>query len=96
MGSFKESILVDIESSKAILSEMITRANKQGAKNIGMLSTLNQGLNELTEVLKDKKVNQDFLKKWNSIMGWAPKVFEEHPLLDLLRNIDNMLMTGKV
>jgi hypothetical protein len=33
-----------------------------------------------------------FCKKWDNIMGWAPKVFEDHPLLDLLREIDEAIM----
>ena len=28
-------------------------------------------------------------------MGWAPKVFEDHPLLDLLREIDEAIMKNR-
>lgn len=86
-----------IKSAKAILDDMIAKAKEQGAQNFDMLFTVKDGLCELSELLESKKSIDDcFMEKWDSIMGWAPRVFEDHPLLDLLRNIDNTLMKCRV
>ena len=82
-----------VEKSKEILSEMIENSKKQGALNFDMFYYLQDGLKELSTVLEKKQeINLVFCKKWDNIMGWAPKVFEDHPLLDLLREIDEAIM----
>jgi hypothetical protein len=82
-----------VEESNIILSEMIENAKKQGALDFDMFFYLQDGLNELSTVIENKQnINYVFLKKWGNVMGWAPKVFEDHPLLYLLREIDEAIM----
>ncbi len=82
-----------VEESKTILSEMIENAKKQGALNFEMFFCLQDGLNELSTLIENKQdINYVFLKKWENVMGWAPKVFEDHPLLYLLREIDEVIL----
>lgn len=93
---YSKDLLKEIESSKTILDEMIVKAEEQGARNFEILFTLQNGLNELSMVIKDNQnLSPQFLKKWDLIMGWAPKVFEDHPLLELLKRIDNKLIEAK-
>lgn len=94
MESSKD-ILGKVEEAKTIIAEMILSAKSQRAKNFDMLYVLQNALEELGIIMKnEQKVNSNFLKKWDSIMGWAPKVFEDHPLLDLLRDIDKVIIEG--
>jgi hypothetical protein len=82
-----------VEESNIILSEMIENAKKQGALDFDMFFYLQDGLNELSTLIENKQnINYVFLKKWDNVMGWAPKVFEDHPLLYLLREIDEAIM----
>ena len=92
-----KEISINIKSANTILDDMIVKAKEQGAKNFDMLFTVKDGLNELSELLINKDgINDYFIKKWNAIMGWAPKVFEDHPLLEILRKIDNVVMNYKL
>ena len=78
-----------IESSRILLNEMIERAIKQGMLNFAMFYTLRDGLNELKLIVVNGHViDSSFLNKWGKVMGWVSKVFEDTPLLDLLREID--------
>lgn len=96
MRDLKE-LSISIKSAKAILDDMIVKAKEQGAKNFDTLFYCKDGLCELSELLESKESIDDcFMEKWDALMGWAPRVFEDHPLLDLLRNIDNTLMKGRV
>lgn len=86
-----------VDNSLETLSEMIDNAKKQGALNFEMLYVLQDGLNELKQSLeKGQKIDIQFKKKWDKVMRWAPRVFEEHPLLDWLRDIDDALMQGAI
>lgn len=90
---YHEKILDKIFTSEDILSQMITNAKNQGAKNFDMFYSLANALSELKEIVKtDKKIDSFFLKKWDAIIGWAPKVFEGHPLLDIIRDIDEIIL----
>jgi|LakMenE18May11ns_1017448.scaffolds.fasta_scaffold9341908_1 hypothetical protein len=82
-----------VEESNIILSEVIANAKKQGALDFDMFFYLQDGLNELSTLIENKQnISYVFLKKWDNVMGWAPKVFEDHPLLYLLREIDEAIM----
>lgn len=90
-------ISIDIESADAILEDMISKAKEQGAKNFDMLFTLKDALNELSEQLGKKHIIGDcFITKWDTIMGWVPRVFEDHPLLDILKKIDSVITRNKI
>ena len=90
---YSNGISKKVEDSKVILTEMITNAQKQGAQNFDMLYVLQDALEELYLKIGNKeKIDIPLLKKWDNIMGWVPKVFEGHPLLDLIREIDKVIM----
>jgi len=92
---YLKELLNNVDCSKVIVNDMILKAQEQGAKNFEMLFSLRDGLNELTVILsKEQDLNNQFIEKWDLLMGWVPKVFEAHPLLDLLRNIDNALLNN--
>jgi hypothetical protein len=96
MNNYKE-ILSDIQLSNKILNEMILKAKEQGAQNFQMLFSLSDGLTELYQTLIiENKLSRPFYEKWDSLMGWVPKVFEDHPLLELLQKIDNVVMKSRV
>jgi len=90
-------LIKNLDNSLKTLSEMIDNAKKQGAFNFEMLYVLQDGLNELKQLSeKGQKTDIQFKKKWDKVMGWAPRVFEEHPLLDWLRDIDDSIMQGVI
>lgn len=88
--------LTQIEASDEILDDMIVKAEEQGAKNFDMLYTLKKGLGVLSKQLLNKQsISDSFLNEWDVIMGWAPRVFEGHPLLERLRKIDDFVISKK-
>jgi len=92
----KNEILLDIEKSKIIVEDMISKAKEQGAKNFDMLYIIDEGLSELLEILKNEKtINRSFYEKWSGMMGWVHRVFEDHPLLDLIYKINKWLNIEK-
>jgi hypothetical protein len=92
-----KEISINIKSANTILDDMIEKAREQNARNFEMLFTVKNGLNELSELLTNKNgINDRFIEKWNTIMGWVPKVFEDHPLLEILRKIDVVVMNNKM
>jgi hypothetical protein len=75
---------------------MIENARTQKAKNFEMLYLLSDALKNLHQVvLARQRVGSKFIATWNNIMGWAPKVFEDHPLLDILRKIDTEIKSSQ-
>lgn len=91
-----KKISINIKSANTILDDMIVKAKEQGAKNFDMLFTIKDGLNELSELLVNKDgITDCFIQKWDAIMGWVPRVFEDHPLLEILRKIDDAVMSNK-
>ncbi|MCO5236858.1 MAG: hypothetical protein M9933_11380 [Chitinophagaceae bacterium] len=95
MRDFKE-LSNNINSAIAILNDMIAKAKAQGAQNFDMLYNVKDGLNELSQLLISRqKINDSFLRKWDETMGWVPRVFEGHPLLEILRQIDNVITSDK-
>ena len=92
-----KEISIDIKSANTILDDMIVKAKEQGAKNFDMLFTVKDGLSELCERLQNKDgISNCFIEKWDAIMGWVPRVFEDHPLLEILRKIDDVIMNDKL
>lgn len=90
-------ISINIKSANTILDDMIVKAKEQGAKNFDMLFTVKDGLNELSHRLQNKDgLSICFMEKWDNIMGWVPRVFEDHPLLEILRKIDDVVMSNKL
>ena len=92
-----KEISINIKSANTILDDMIAKAKEQGAKNFDMLFTLKDGLNELSERVQNKEeISNCFIEKWDTIMGWTPRVFEDHPLLEILKKIDDVVMNNKL
>jgi hypothetical protein len=92
-----KEISINIKSANTILDDMIVKAKEQDAQNFNMLFTVKDGLSELSERLLNKDgISDCFTKKWDAIMGWVPRVFEDHPLLEILRKIDDVIMNNKV
>lgn len=85
----QEVLINNVRDSLEILSTMIGNAKMQGAQNFQMLYTLQNGLMELIQILSENQ-NPDFefKRKWDKAMGWVPRVFEDHPLLDRLLDLD--------
>jgi hypothetical protein len=89
MQQYSGDLISKIEQSKNILSQMISNAISQQAQNFDMLYSLQHALEELKFIVQNKSPADNlFLQKWDNIMGWAPRVLEDHPLLDLIRGID--------
>ena len=92
---YSTNLTEDLEWSKTMLNEMIESAKKQGIINLQMLYVLDEALNYLLDHVKQNTDPSDaFLRKWDNIMGWAPKVFEDNPLLDKIRAIDKEICNG--
>lgn len=86
-----------IRSANTIIDDMIIKAKSQGAKNFDMLLVLKDGLNELSDLLVSRKgITNIFAQKWDGIMVWVPRVFEDHPLLKIIRDIDNVVINNKL
>ena len=93
---YSNDISTKIDDSILILNQMIENAKSQGAQNFDMLHTLAEALKDLQiKVANKQKVDRGFTVKWDNVMGWVPKVFEDHPLLDLLRHIDAEIMASQ-
>ena len=82
-----KAINPQIGKAQNLVEQMITNALLQKATNIGILFQLKHVLAEFS-VVRGKNINLDLKSRWKVIMTWAPRVFEEHPLLDLLIEID--------
>jgi hypothetical protein len=92
-----KEISIKIKSANTILDDMIVKANEQGARNFEMLYTVKDGLSELSgQLLTTGVITHSFVAKWDVIMGWIPRVFEGHPLLDILEKIDDFVVKNKV
>jgi hypothetical protein len=81
-----------IKDCQKIIADMISKAKSQGDLNFDMLYSVQNVLNELSIILQNRqKANSAFIKKWNNVMGFVPRVFEDHPLLNGMRDIDQSL-----
>lgn len=80
-----------------ILTEMIALAEAQKAQNFNHLYSLKIGLEELTILVRNNEIPDiSFVKKWNNIMVWVYRAFEDHPILSLIYDIDNEVVgSGK-
>ena len=91
------TIQFDIDTAKMIIDDMIFKANSIGAKNITILFSVKDGLAELSRKIdKGEKMDKIFMEKWDRLMGWVPRTFEGHFLVEILERIDQHLINSQV
>ena len=90
-------ILNKIKSAAVLIDDMTIKAKEQGSKNVDLLFFVKDGFNELYDSLIDMKgINDSLMQKWNSMMSWVPRYFEDHPLLQIIREIDNAVINNNI
>ena len=84
-------LLKKIDDSQALLKQMAIAVSLQGIK-AEPLNYVQEGLTELSSIVENGEILEPlFVMRWDRMMGWVPRYFEGHPLVDLLEEIDKML-----
>lgn len=83
-------LLNKIADAEVIINDMIFKAEDSGGYFDGLYS-FRDLLSALSKFVKQDEyiLDDNFIKKWNSIYGHAHRYLEGHPLLDILEQIDN-------
>lgn len=90
---YSSNLYLKIDEVEKMLTEMINLAELQKAQNFEHLYSLQKGLKELAVAVgKEETLDVFFIKKWNNIMGWVHRAFEDHPILPLIYEIDSEII----
>ena len=90
---YSSDLGLKIDKVTKILTEIINQAELQKAQNFEHLYSLQKGLKELTVVVeKDETLDVFFVRRWNNIMGWVHRAFEDHHILPLIYEIDSKII----
>ena len=88
---YSQDFIVNINNALNIVNDIVFKAEKTGGEN-GILYVFRDGLIELSSKIENKEdIDLDFMIKWKPLMGRAHRIFEDHPLLDLLYEINNII-----
>jgi hypothetical protein len=88
---YSKNFIVNINNALKVINDIVYEAEKAGGEN-GMLYLYRDELIELSLKIENKEnLDLDFMKKWKPLIGSAHRIFEDHPLLDLLYDINNTI-----
>lgn len=94
---YSNQLVETTKSTKKAINEMISASEKQNAKNIELLYSLQSGLQEALIIIdNNKKPDLKFVKKWNRTMGLASRFFDGDPFLENLLYIDSEIIPGNL
>lgn len=87
--NFSESFALNVSEALSLIKEIIFQSEKMEGAKFDIFYTFRDSLIELNSIIENKKViHMDFRAKWKPLMGRAHRIFEDHPLLDLLDKIN--------
>ncbi len=90
---YSNELYNNVTQAKKILEKLVETAVFQKAKNLTLLYSINQAIEDLSFIIeKDENLGTDFIRRWNNIMAWTERYFEGHPVLSLLNLIDNEII----
>jgi len=87
--NFSSELKPTAEKAILMVDMLISQAEAQHVTNLEVAYSIKKGLSELlSNVYSDSKLTKEFIKKWNKLMPFCSRFFEDHPFLEILNKID--------
>jgi hypothetical protein len=89
---YSQDFTLNVNKALDIIKDIIFQSEKIEGAKFDIFYVFRDGLIELSSKIENKKdIDLDFMIKWKPLMGRAHRIFEDHPLLDLLYEINNII-----
>lgn len=89
---YSQDFTLNVNKALDIIKDIIFQSEKIEGVKFDIFYVFRDGLIELSSKIENKKdIDLDFMNKWKPLMGRAHRIFEDHPLLDLLYEINNII-----
>jgi hypothetical protein len=86
-----QRLIFKIDEALDAIEIRIEAVKRQRVTNVGLIFSFKTGLIELREkLIENKKIELNFIEKWNLHMAHVSRFFEADPLGDLIFEIDNL------